>query len=131
MSPNTSSGSPGSSFPRTSRVRARADFVRIQRAPDARIRARSFLILVSKREDGATRLGVVASKKVGNAVARNRAKRLLREVFRTHKPSIDGLDLVVIASERLPSLSLEELTAEWLAATAELVKKGRRGLARR
>ena len=89
------------------------------------------MILVSKREDGATRLGVVASKKVGNAVARNRAKRLLREVFRTHKPSVEGVDLVVIASERLAFLSLEELTAEWIGATAELVKKGRRGLARR
>ncbi|MDD2237651.1 MAG: ribonuclease P protein component [Kiritimatiellae bacterium] len=44
------------------------------------------------------RLGVVASRKVGNAVARARAKRLLREVYRTHRAGLAGhVDVVLVA----------------------------------
>ena len=44
------------------------------------------------------RLGIVTSRKVGNAVARNRARRLLREVYRHHKHELQpNLELVIIA----------------------------------
>ena len=46
------------------------------------------------------RLGVVASRKVGNAVARNRARRLLREVFRRHRGECSGAFDVVIVARR-------------------------------
>ncbi len=43
-----------------------------------------------------TRLGLSISRQVGNAVVRNRWKRLIRESFRTHRKQIpDGLDIVV------------------------------------
>lgn len=49
-------------------------------------------------EDAAMRLGVVASRKVGNAVKRARAKRRLREVFRTHRAQLHGeVDVVLVA----------------------------------
>lgn len=45
-----------------------------------------------------SRLGVVVSKKVGNAVTRSRAKRLLRESFRVHQNELIGpVDLVLVA----------------------------------
>jgi ribonuclease P protein component len=55
-------------------------------------------VLVTPSErPGPTRLGIIASKKVGNAVMRNRAKRLIREAFRKNKAAFPpGLDLVVI-----------------------------------
>lgn len=45
-----------------------------------------------------TRLGVVTSRQVGNAVARSRARRLLREVFRAHQSELQQpADLVLVA----------------------------------
>lgn len=44
------------------------------------------------------RLGVITSRKLGGAVVRNRARRLIREVYRVHQHELrSGLDMVVIA----------------------------------
>ena len=57
------------------------------------------------------RLGIIASKKIGNAVARNKAKRKIREIFRHIKNRIEpAVDVVVICgrdSLSLPSSVLE------------------------
>ena len=51
------------------------------------------------------RLGIIASKKIGNAVIRNLAKRKIREVFRRIKNSIvPAMDIVVISGKDLVSL---------------------------
>jgi len=49
---------------------------------------------------GRKRLGIIASKKIGNAVARNRAKRIFREIFRQIKHRIEpALDIVIISGK--------------------------------
>ncbi len=56
------------------------------------------------------RLGIIASKKVGNAVIRNRAKRMIREAFRRLKNvGAPGMDFVVISGKNLLSLPLPDL----------------------
>jgi ribonuclease P protein component len=48
-----------------------------------------------------TRLGITVTRKIGNAVARNRIKRLVREVFRLHRARLpEGLDLVWVAKQQ-------------------------------
>ena len=65
--------------------------------------------------DSSLRLGVVASKKVGNAVERARAKRRLREAFRLHRTLFSATtdDVVLVARRSL-------LDAPWPAVVAEL-----------
>lgn len=73
------------------------------------------VLLVSKAEVAGlalsdanpTRIGVAASAKVGNAVQRNRAKRLIRAAMQNLYPKIvPGFDLVLIARQPLPSATL-------------------------
>jgi ribonuclease P protein component len=54
------------------------------------------------------RYGIVAGKRVGNAVARNRTKRLLREIARS-TPTRQGWDIILIARARAASASHDEL----------------------
>lgn len=60
-------------------------------------------LLVAPNQTGSSRLGIVASRKLGDAVERNRAKRLIREVFRQSSflPDGAGVDVVVIPRREL------------------------------
>lgn len=68
------------------------------------------------------RLGIVASRKVGNAVIRNRAKRRIRDVFRRHKHlGAPAMDIVIISARRLVHLPFSVLEKK-LVQTLEKVK---------
>ena len=110
---------PDRSFSRDRRLLRRADFLRVQASP-LRVAAPHVVILLAARlpDDGAgdapaARLGVVASKKLGCAPVRARAKRLLRELFRAGGDLFPpGIDYVMLARGGLERLKLAELRGE-------------------
>lgn len=100
------------------RLRRSADVSRVRR--EGRAWSHPLLVLVAARNGvGLTRLGVVAGRRVGTAVARNRAKRLLREAARHLYPHLTpGWDLILIA--RSPILTVQEPQVE--AALGQLAR---------
>jgi ribonuclease P protein component len=61
------------------------------------------------------RFGVAATRRIGNAVARNRAKRLAREVFRRHRPTA-GLDVVIVPRAEIFNAGFNHIEADFIAA---------------
>lgn len=70
----------------------------------------------SRREDGPhCRLGVVTSRKIGGAVVRNRARRLLRESFRKHQNEFsEPVNLVLIARASIVGKTLSQVEKDLL-----------------
>ncbi|WP_420643661.1 ribonuclease P protein component [Candidatus Leptofilum sp.] len=68
------------------------------------------ILLVKSKGNGASRFAFVASKRVGKAVVRNRARRLLREAVRLHLGDIQpDWDCVWIARPQLPKAAFAEV----------------------
>ena len=71
--------------------------------------------LKSMESNATVRAGFITSKRVGNAVVRNRTRRRLREIFRKHQHEIcDGIWIVTIASARAARETFRALEDEWL-----------------
>ncbi len=84
-------------FPKSLRVRRRNEYLRLQ-SRGRRCGAGRFVVLCVPRRDQPSRIGITASRKTGNAVVRNRVKRLVREFFRRHHQHISPpQDILVIA----------------------------------
>jgi ribonuclease P protein component len=96
------------------RVRRRPDFERAY-SSGVRIHARFMTLFVVANGGTATRLGVAATRKLGSAVERNRAKRLAREVFRRHKIG-GGLDIVIVPRREMLDASFASLETDYTSA---------------
>jgi len=80
-------------------VRRRGEFEHVFKV-GYRISSRYFTLLLAPRSSPPARLGIVASRKLGDAVHRNLAKRLIREVFRHIEPPA-AVDVLVIPRREL------------------------------
>jgi len=92
-------------------VRKRADFELIYKTGLKRS-GRLMTMFTRERETGPARLGIAATRKMGAAVERNRARRLVRELFRHHKP-ISATDVVVVPRREILSAPYARLEAEF------------------
>lgn len=92
-------------------IRRRADFEAIYES-GARVSGRLMTVFVRPSVTGHARLGIAATRKIGGAVIRNRAKRLTRELFRSHKPSA-ALDIVVVPRREFLDASYPSLEREF------------------
>lgn len=99
-------------FPRTARLRRRAEFLALKRE-GARWHMRSFVVIRRVSPTGRARLGVTVSRRVGRAVVRNRVKRMVREVFRTSEHNVaTAQDVLVIARTGASKLKYAQVASE-------------------
>jgi ribonuclease P protein component len=110
-------------FRRHAHIRRRTDF---QAAYDTgrKSHSRSMTIFSLARAGQPTRLGIAATRKLGGAVERNRAKRLIRELFRRH-PVPPGFDIVVVPRRALFDATFSSLEAEYVATVGRLRPRAR------
>ncbi|HWX22180.1 MAG TPA: ribonuclease P protein component [Candidatus Binatia bacterium] len=102
-------------FGRAARIKQGRDFARVRR--EGQRLATGSLIANWQRlpSDGKSRLGVITSAKIGGAVVRNRARRLLRESFRLHQHEFaQPLDLVLVARPSIAGKSFAEVEKDFL-----------------
>ena len=100
---------------RASRLKQSRDFGRIRRE-GVRL-AQGCLIANWQRSPAgaASRLGVITPGRIGGAVARNRARRLLRESFRLHQLELlEPLDLVLVARPSIAGKGFAEVEKDFL-----------------
>ena len=89
-------------FSKKNRLRKRIEFEYL-RQTGTRVQNNLFIITYAHNSDkDASRLGITVTKKTGNAVARNRIKRLIREYFRNNKHLLTrNCDINIIAKQRI------------------------------
>ncbi len=105
------------------RIRRRAEFQAIY-ARGTRLHSRYSTVFILSNEGAVGRLGIAATKKLGGAVQRNRAKRLIREVFRRNKIA-NGFDVVVIPKRELLDASLNTLETDYRTLLERRLRHGR------
>ena len=113
-------------WPRERRIIRRAEYTACY-SGGKRLFTKYFIVFAHHSGNaGIGRLGLAVTKKCGNAVARNRIKRVLRSFFRLHQHEMPSLDIVVTPKKHLRadkfSLSLAE--SELLPLLAELSSAG-------
>jgi ribonuclease P protein component len=100
---------------RTARLRQQRDFARLRREGQ-RLALGCLVANWNTLPEGATpRLGVVTSRKIGGAVVRSRARRLLRESFRQHQHDFaQPVELVLVARNSIAGKNFAEVEKDFL-----------------
>ncbi len=102
-------------------IKRNNDFLRLYRRGKSAADAH-FICYVAPNRLGKVRLGITTSKKIGNAVARNRARRVLRAAFREVLPQIaSGKDIILVARTKTTFTKSTALTP---ILTTQLEKLG-------
>ena len=92
-------------FPKSARLRKRPEFLNVSRT-GKKVHSPNFIVISKSNVRGESRLGITVSSKIGNALVRNRIKRLVREFFRRRRHEwVSDRDVVVIAKKGAAELS--------------------------
>ena len=111
---------PQQNFPRSHRLRRTEEFQRVFAARCSAADA-AIVLYAAPNELPHCRLGLSVSKKIGNAVVRNRWKRLIREAFRKSElPS--GFDLVVVPRRNVDVRTVKHMEQSLKKLTEKIVK---------
>lgn len=108
-------------FPKDEHLRRKRDFQAVFKNGKKGV-GQAFICYMFKRQGQGRKLGLAVSRKVGNAVVRNRVKRFIRETYRTNRENLDNnLHLIVIAKPSAAALNFGQSSKE----LTELLDKGR------
>src|SRR3954467_206597 len=113
------------SFPKSRRLQQGWEFEKIRR--EGRRLVKGCLILNWRIAEGRpySRVGVISSRKIGNAVHRARARRLMREAFRLHQHQIaPSSDLVLIARPSIQEKTFGQVEKDFLLLLKEAKLQG-------
>ncbi len=103
------------------RIRRHAEYQKIYQ-DGARCRGRLMTLFILPNGRERPRLGIAATRKLGPAVWRNRAKRLVREIFRRHTPAA-GYDIVVVPRPEMLSAGFTDLETDYCSALRRRVRR--------
>jgi ribonuclease P protein component len=105
------------------RIRRRPEFLHVYEH-GKRVRGRYATVFGLSNQLPYGRLGIAATKKIGGAVVRNRAKRVVREVFRRNKLAA-GFDIVVVPTSEFLRTSQAVFEAEYQHNVARILREHR------
>lgn len=105
-------------FPKLHRLLTSGDFQAVFANAPVRASHKHFLILARPTDNPYARLGLVIAKKhIRLATRRNRLKRLIRETFRHQQPTLNGIDVIVLARKGMDELDnqqlIDQLNGQW------------------
>lgn len=104
------------------RIRRRAEYQQVYER-GARLHSRYATVFILANDRDVSRLGIAATRKLGGAVQRNKAKRLIREVFRRNNVVL-GYDIVVIPKRDLLGASLTVLETDYRHLLERRLRRG-------
>lgn len=102
-------------FGRTVRIKEGRDFSRIRQEGQRLVSGCMIANWRMSKSRSGSRLGVITPGRIGNAVARSRSRRLLREAFRLHQHELKpGVELVLVARNSIARKTLADVEKDFL-----------------
>ncbi len=104
-------------LPRSRRIKQGRDFSRLRLEGRRVVQGCLILNWASASTPDNSRLGVITGRKIGNAVVRSRARRLLREAYRLHQRELNRpVDLVLVARASIAASAFAMVERDFLGA---------------
>ena len=102
-------------FSRLSRLSRASEFRQVKASGKSWTGKHLVLAILTREINVAPRIGIIATKRVGNAVSRNKIRRRIREIFRLNQHRIkQGFWVVTIARLSAAKAAFDELQRDWL-----------------
>lgn len=102
-------------FPKASRLTRTAEFALVKKDGKSWTGRHVTLGILDRAGESATRLGIITTRRIGQAVVRNRVRRRLREIFRLNQHRLmSGIWIVTIARVSAAEATFHQLERDWL-----------------